>query len=69
MRGQLEGVLRQAIATNDGHMFGECRTCRYFEENSGSTRAEPHRCGLLEAGLSDADSRDICVEHEFTDGD
>ena len=60
----LERVLSQLIMSNSGRAFGQCKACRFFEANGGSTTDEPHHCGLLNTGLSDEDSEHICTEFE-----
>ncbi len=64
LRDQLSEVLGQLIARNDQRMFGQCRTCRHFRPQEGGSQKSPHRCALLEVDLSEADSRQICVEQE-----
>jgi len=64
LRQMLESILAGLIRANEGRMFGQCRTCRFFERSGGPSAGQPHRCGLLKAGLSDEDSQHICVEHE-----
>lgn len=61
----LRTVLHRAVARNDGKAFGACHTCRQFQRDTGASSRAPHRCGLLDEPLSDADSRAICVEQEL----
>ncbi|MBL8688326.1 MAG: MarR family transcriptional regulator, partial [Rhodospirillaceae bacterium] len=45
--------------------FGICATCRFFRRNAAEREAGgPHRCGLTQEPLGDADIVRICVEHE-----
>ncbi len=61
----LREALRRAVARNDGKAFGACHTCRHFQRDVGISSRAPHRCGLLDEPLSEADSRAICVEQEL----
>jgi DNA-binding MarR family transcriptional regulator len=61
----LRAVLQRAVARNNGKAFGACHTCRHFQRDAGASSSTPHRCGLLDEPLSDADSRAICVEQEL----
>ena len=61
----LRAVLRRAVARNDGKAFGACHTCRHFQRDVAATSHAPHRCGLLDEPLSEADSRAICVEQDL----
>ena len=63
-RDQLARLLQRLIELNEGRMFGQCHTCRHFRRGAGNGKATPHMCGLLEVGLSEADSGLICVEQE-----
>ena len=60
----LAALLREIIRSNGGQLFGQCKTCRHFVVDGGSTRREPHHCGLLDVGLSAQDSEMICVEQQ-----
>jgi DNA-binding MarR family transcriptional regulator len=40
-----------------------CRGCVHFQENARPGNVEPHRCALIEAYLSEADSRLDCPDH------
>lgn len=60
----LRGALANTIAHNKGKAFGACYTCRHFRRNARASAKAPHHCGLLDEPLSDADSRDICLEQE-----
>jgi DNA-binding MarR family transcriptional regulator len=60
----LKAVLAAMVARNGGRAFGVCHTCRHFRKDGGPNTRQPHYCGLLDAALSDADSRAICVEQE-----
>ena len=64
LRDELSAVLAQLIERNGQRMFGQCRTCRHFRPKEGSSEASPHRCALLDADLSEANSQQICVEQE-----
>lgn len=59
---QLEALLGDLLRRRGGRPFGVCNTCRFFSENAPD--GSPHRCTLLNAALSDDDSRRICVEQE-----
>ncbi|MFT5507797.1 MAG: DNA-binding MarR family transcriptional regulator [Hyphomicrobiaceae bacterium] len=61
-RTMLEKILANLVAANGGRPFGQCRTCRHFKPQSGTTKGQPHHCGLLEEDLSETDSDAICVE-------
>lgn len=60
----LREVLHAMIARNGGRAFGACHACRHFRKGAGPNGRQPHHCSLLDAPLSDADSRAICVEQE-----
>ena len=60
----LRSVLADFVEQNGGRIFGECRTCRFFEKGKGENAGLPHRCGLLKESLSNNDSLEICAEHE-----
>lgn len=60
----LRRTLRSAIARNEGRAFGGCFSCRHFRSGIRPESRTPHHCALLDAPLSDADSRAICVEQE-----
>lgn len=62
--GGLRRTLVQALARNGGRAFGACFTCRHFRPGVRPTNHMPHHCALLDAPLSDADSRAICAEQE-----
>lgn len=64
LRDNLQRILRQAIARNDGKAFGLCADCRHFRGNVRPSSRQPHHCALLEESLSEADSSLICVEQE-----
>lgn len=55
-------LLNDALLRRDGRPFGACRSCRFFLRDADDGR--PHRCGLLDQPLSEADSELICVEQE-----
>lgn len=40
-----------------------CRGCIHFHENAAPGTAEPHRCGLIQRFLSEAESRLDCPDH------
>ncbi len=63
----LRAALHRAVARNDGKAFGACHTCRHFQRDVGTATRAPHRCGLLDEPLSEADSRAICVEQELAE--
>lgn len=60
----LLSVLTQLVAVQGGQMFGLCRACRHFEQGGGTTVRRPHRCALLDVGLSETNGDQICVEQE-----
>jgi DNA-binding MarR family transcriptional regulator len=60
----LRATLRNAIARNKGRAFGACFSCRHFRAGIRPSSRTPHHCALLDAPLSEADSRAICVEQE-----
>lgn len=62
VRQELALVLRAAIARNKGRAFGVCGSCRYFLADAHAASETPYRCTLLDEPLSEADSRQICVE-------
>jgi hypothetical protein len=59
---ELRSVLATALARNGGKAFGACRTCRHFRSRLHKGTDTPHHCSLLDAALSEADSRAICIE-------
>lgn len=61
-RKLLEKILAGLIAGNGGRPFGQCRTCRHFQNGEGASPEQPHRCALLDVDLSKTDSEAICVE-------
>ena len=61
----LRAVLHRAVARNDGKAFGACHTCRHFLRDAAASSRTPHRCGLLDEPLSEADSQAICMEQEL----
>ncbi len=60
----LKDVLGKLVAQNEHRLFGQCRSCRHFRAKEGHGGKGLHRCALLDVDLSDADSRQICVEQE-----
>src|SRR5579885_3744103 len=64
MAAGLKGALKAAIARNGTRAFDACFSCRHFRKDAHAGAAMPHHCGLLDAPLSDSDSRAICVEQE-----
>jgi DNA-binding MarR family transcriptional regulator len=58
--GALVWTLRAA-----GHLqvAEPCRGCFYFRENARPGAAEPHRCALIDAYVSERDSRLDCPDH------
>lgn len=60
----LRAALRQTINRNGGKSFGACHTCRFFQRSAAKGATTPHRCGLLNEPLSDADGLAICMEHQ-----
>jgi len=61
----LRELLQEELKKGRHQSFGLCATCRFFREkgHDGDPRG-PHQCMLLDAPLSVADSRKICVEHQ-----
>jgi DNA-binding MarR family transcriptional regulator len=62
LKNDLGEILRMTLRQRDGHPFGACKTCRYFQKNAPG--GAPHKCGLLLEPLSTADGEMICVEQE-----
>ncbi|HET9902936.1 MAG TPA: MarR family transcriptional regulator [Xanthobacteraceae bacterium] len=60
----LRAVLRRAIARNGHRPFGACFSCRHFRRDTEPGSPTPHRCGLMNEPLTEADSRGLCIEHE-----
>ncbi len=65
LRLGLRTLLHDRIARRGLKTFGLCRSCRHFirlgaEHDPGG----PHRCGLLELPLAEAETAKLCVEHE-----
>lgn len=60
----LLSALAQLVKVQGGQIFGLCRACHHFDEGGGKTARRPHRCALLEAGLSETNGDQICVEQE-----
>ena len=56
----LRTLLGKARESHGGKPFGACRSCRFFRADDADGR--PHRCGLLDETLSEADSELVCVE-------
>lgn len=40
-----------------------CRGCTYFRENASPNSLTPHRCALIDAYLSEEESRKLCPDH------
>ena len=40
-----------------------CHGCMHFQENAAPGAPEPHRCGLIDAFLSEEESRRDCPDH------
>lgn len=60
----LGGLLVRLIEAHGGRTFGQCRTCRFFRRGEANgVSGGPHRCGLLDVPLSEAESGQICHEH------
>ena len=55
-------LLSAMITENGGKTFGVCRMCRHFEQVGRHPAGGPHRCRLLDAPLSTADSELICAD-------
>lgn len=60
----LSSLLLGLLDRRDGRSFGQCRTCRHFvQDGAGAATGGPHRCGLLDIPLGEADAAQICLEH------
>lgn len=60
----LTGLLSSLQRRRGRPEFGVCDSCRFFRRNGGEDEAGgPHRCGLTQERLGEADARHICVEH------
>lgn len=55
----LELLLRRLQQSGEVQSFGVCRTCRYHESKAGSIH-----CGLTGERLKQAESEQICREHQ-----
>jgi DNA-binding MarR family transcriptional regulator len=56
----LISLLEQARLRGDEPSFGTCLSCRYYRESSSGSSA---LCMKVNAALTDAETRLICVEH------
>lgn len=59
LRRLLTEALRAAQRARGGRSFGRCATCRHLRGPAGT-----RRCGLTDEPLRDAETGQICVEHE-----
>ncbi len=59
----LGGVVWSLRAAGYLDVAEPCRGCAYFEENAAPGSAEPHRCRLIHAFLSEDESRKDCPDH------
>lgn len=60
----LQSLLRDEFSRSDLKSFGDCRSCRHFQENAYSrAQAGPHRCGYFKAPLKDEETSSICAGH------
>ena len=57
------GVIWSVHAAGHLSVAEPCRGCRYFEENAVPGAAEPHRCALLQAFLSEEEALKDCPDH------
>ena len=57
-------LLTAMVAETGGRPFGICKSCRYFEAEGQHPKGGPHRCRLLDVGLSAADAELICAEQQ-----
>lgn len=60
LRSLLTRLLSSWQQERNGKTFGVCRTCRHFRQGESS-----HQCGLTGEALSEADSEQICREHNI----
>jgi hypothetical protein len=60
----LSALLSAMVAESRGKTFGVCRMCCHFEQVGRHPAGGPHRCRLLDAPLSTADSELICAEQQ-----
>ena len=60
----LAELLEMELKRREQPSFGICVSCRYFREKGRESDAlGPHQCMLFDAGLTQAESQFICVEH------
>lgn len=70
MDAGLSGLLDRLQSETGRAPFGQCQTCRYFEPNAlAGVNGGPHRCGLLQAPLSNQERERICVEQQPRNGE
>ena len=62
MEAGLRAVLQNLLKASNGKPFGICNSCKHFQRHH--TDGTPHRCGLLNEPLSEADSGLICAEQQ-----
>jgi hypothetical protein len=61
----LTALLAGLQRRNDRSGFGVCQTCRFFRRRGAEGEpGGPHRCGLTQEALSDADSKLVRAGHE-----
>ncbi len=56
---ELVKLLHALLTVNDFRQFEQCKTCRFYQRQSGRAY-----CGLLEVELDAAQSEKICREHQ-----
>ncbi len=61
----LTALLADLQRRNARRSFGICQSCRFFRRRGAEGEpGGPHRCGLTQEALSDADGKLVCAEHE-----
>ncbi|HEX2185601.1 MAG TPA: MarR family winged helix-turn-helix transcriptional regulator [Chloroflexota bacterium] len=59
----LGAIIWSLRAVGQLHVGEPCRGCYYFTPDARPGAAEPHRCGLIDGYLSEADARLDCPDH------
>lgn len=61
-----KALVEAAVMAAGQPSFGSCESCRYFRERGDESVAgqAPHFCMYFEAGLSSAETRQICIAHQ-----
>ncbi|MCP3138196.1 MarR family winged helix-turn-helix transcriptional regulator [Pyxidicoccus xibeiensis] len=60
LEASLTGLLRSMQVANTQRSFGACASCRHFRREG----PERFRCGLTDEPLTQAESQQLCREHE-----